>query len=1379
MRSLSESQMNGMLRYNLEELAVLEGVVAEGCGFSSMGENSHSENEKQPLFIVYLHGEEEAFIQGKNWLTKKFDTKEHPFLYDVQWLEVHIREDISQQQNNQRRINDVTKIPRQAQIVSQQVLKSLLQAKHKKILFLISVGQYYHHGTYLQAVVNLFEILIKGCWELSKDDVTAIDAKQMKGDALKSLNESLHGNWQILAVAADSLQVHNHCESAEEKAIAEISYIIKGERWINEAHSVFKKLTSIHEKINVKVKLVGWDTILNEANTEKFNFHQKYLYLFNLYMNPSYRMGEQSFRASVNRKIFRYINNRKPEESIVLANKLDIAKNTKNPDSIDTENKQTDVNSPNAFVNQDLHDENLDYRLTGFSDTTKQQYVLGQAKQLVKNLFFKPDKYRKKIKSSFQGNRFNMPVLNEHTAVPRNELLSKLKEFLNESPCLNQKIVVCYGMGGVGKSHLAYYYSNHSEYEYTLVIRLDGSGAKAFENNLRELAVHLKIIDKNSKDKAGGLKKLCSWLSQEENAKFLMIIEDVRNIYDIKEHFPRIGHFIITTRNKNLVDNGIMHLLPVDVMSDPQAIRLLQHVSKRTNENDEQFKFLANKLSNHPLALLMAGGFLLSNPEVTVENYLNQYNSKFCDLLRHRALISGNLNNNAVTVTFEISIRQIFGDDQKNRRVSLVEELLQIFACLHRQNIPAVIIENWLANYHANNLSLESNIQIRLIQQLEMHSLIKYDSQKGYISIHGILQDAVNDKMKKSAISREKSADLNLLSSTDVHFLKIEQDLFLQYIIKTMNILLSSFPYEEKFDHHCELKRILLPHIEKVLDSLDKYCKMLMKKGMMLENAQLIKLKSELILKAMIYLADVYNDIGDFVREVELLKIALVLVQKYYGQNNLLFAKTAFSLGRSYNILGNYQQAQFLIDMAFSIRQNFYGISNIKTQAVELSRKVVLYNLGELSQHKFIAELYNKLIVKGYPNECPIFYTYWSRSAQFTETSDGKLSYTDEHHSWLDLVNLSENARKKAGEIKQQNKVYNKTVLAFMLLDLGKLYRITREHLLYRGVSEQALKLLIEEYGSNHIYVVFALYNLALAEGKVSGLQKKKEVLELALNISQLNYDKNPLYFAIVLYRLSKVNLKLKNFDIGIQQLQRVLSILNYKYYSYNEIIDNVLYQLSSAYLENKDYLRAEELLIKIINERHVLYGVADARLHIMMFILAKLYQETGKLKDSKILMVRYLEFAVTFNTCSVPDRYYYIYNLHNKYHYMTESTKNLMLCAQYHLNYLGFLIMRNMQDVKHKIVIDYFKLTESDEKEIDSDKVITEYMQSCTNLEHELNQSKERPLIARLLYKGIFNNHTQESSGEIIQLVSSSDEPDVTAEDLAGEPAVSQCQLI
>lgn len=704
-------------QYILEELAVLEGCVAQGLGFSHS--KPSSSEQKQNVFIVYPGNEENAFIQAKRQL-KKFDTPEHPFLFDVQWLRISVHEELDNNNHDcWSRFVTSTKI--------------LFETKQKNLLFLISIGKKYHEGNYLKATVNLFANAIRGCAELIKQEK---DLKQLNKE--KNIDNA-KGEWRITVVAADTLQAYNDpLYDSQREEIIKKQYE-HGQEWIKLATPIFAQLKNMSEDlIPVNIRFFNWSDYINLA-IKDFSYYKYYNHLSETYTQPNSTVEANYFYDSVREKGFRYLDS------------LDRIKQDPVPTKL-TDSKQ----------------------LIGLSDPEhakkNPQFILEQCR-IVKNFIYNIDhRYRGpaielNILNSGVSIPFQIPQLTQSKCISRDHLLKQLKQLLTKPPSLTpitlENIILCYGAGGVGKSHLLATYANSPDQHYTLRIWLNCRSENDLMISFKQLGQSLMIVE--DKMKYDDIKqKVIQWL--EDNPGWLIIMDDVFDYNEVITYLPKInaGHIIFSSRVRS---EKFINTLEVCVMNENEAVSLFSVISER-KENDNNIRELTKKLSYIPLAIELAAAYLKVNPAVTIQQYEREYEKDCLDSMGNKDLIkiAGGIANKPIAVTYNMSIgriREKYHSKDKNNKISaIIEELLTVCAYLAPNNIPLLLLSKW---FHANwviKFNTEKEYFEKAIIILIDHLFIQHDSHNNLISIHSVMQDVIRAKHYKSLeISVESRKD--------------------------------------------------------------------------------------------------------------------------------------------------------------------------------------------------------------------------------------------------------------------------------------------------------------------------------------------------------------------------------------------------------------------------------------------------------------------------------------------------------------------------------------------------------------------------------------------------------------------------------------------
>ena len=271
------------------------------------------------------------------------------------------------------------------------------------------------------------------------------------------------------------------------------------------------------------------------------------------------------------------------------------------------------------------------------------------------------------------------------------------------------------------------YYAEHAKHCYSRIIGLDASDKSKLLSDLCALAIELNLCPKDTKQ-LNAAKVLKSWLEKKENSGWLIILEDIDNFAEFIEHLPANGGHIIGTTRRKMAPSENMQILPVDELDVDEAFELVRKRSHRNNLHDEQLYALINRITRHALVLETVSGFLSENPEITIEEFLTQEATFFPEIIRNKNYLSGDVTRRTIATIFQCSIHKIREADKKNKRAHLAEELLHICSCLCPANIPRSALVCWLEINHAEQLQQEPDLLMRLVEQVEQYSLIKYDT---------------------------------------------------------------------------------------------------------------------------------------------------------------------------------------------------------------------------------------------------------------------------------------------------------------------------------------------------------------------------------------------------------------------------------------------------------------------------------------------------------------------------------------------------------------------------------------------------------------------------------------------------------------------------
>lgn len=712
--------------YILQELALIHGCIPNGLLFEVT-----DPKERETVYMVYPREEDGAFAVGKKLLEQHNLLQQNPLPFEVKPLEINLHE--TEVIDGQKHY--------QAHIVKPSIIEDLLLAKTKRLLFLISVGQEYHENNCLEATVNLFENIIKGCLTLMKQEKSGHGAiNQNPHPRLKNIN----GEWQIRVLVADSLQAYNETSVEEGRK----KYLPMGKKWKDAAEKVFQRLTEACGKdIKLSPVFVHWDEFL--AESKKNAYSDKYQFLLDQYLTGAATRAATGAAEFYSVAVDKGYDHRKRqlkkrlEANLKKLNeiekRLDILQNCeKEPIEIRSIKKEKDKDRSKRKTNQ----------VIGISgDKATDPLHLKEQQRLIKCIAFDLNPALSDNHLQIFDDKFNPPKFDFENYTDRKELSSKIISVFSGAPVSDLRHVVLVGDGGMGKTSLAanYYYSS---VQYSRRIWIAGNN---LQYNFKSFGKALGIL--NEKNQQDWKKVIIDWLTQNHN--WLLIIDSNSEVDEFIQRILSLpasyGHVILTTRHwKNLPEQNVK-VLSVDPMSPEEAKELLRRTSQRPYED---FTALASQLRHLPIALKTAGTHLAANLGMTVSQYC--VHKEFDNALQDKSF------NKEIAATFNISILAIDFQLKKNKKeapIPFARYLLTVCSYLAADDIPTELLRRWFAKKYPE----QSEIFDEVYQQLLNHRLL-HECSPGLVRIHPVLQDfmrvqAAKNKIKEQAILLDEVAD--------------------------------------------------------------------------------------------------------------------------------------------------------------------------------------------------------------------------------------------------------------------------------------------------------------------------------------------------------------------------------------------------------------------------------------------------------------------------------------------------------------------------------------------------------------------------------------------------------------------------------------------
>jgi tetratricopeptide (TPR) repeat protein len=303
----------------------------------------------------------------------------------------------------------------------------------------------------------------------------------------------------------------------------------------------------------------------------------------------------------------------------------------------------------------------------------------------------------------------------------RTELISQLLSDFNSHK--GATISGLTGMGGIGKTALGLEVANKIKDQYPdAQIFLDLKGTTSPLSAL-DIARHVILSFEPAADLRGlnESNMQAAYQSVLHGKKALLFFDNARSAEQIAPLRPPVECAMLVTSRWTFPVTGLQ-AHRVDVLSEVDAINFLLELCPRIADNAAE---LAKACAYLPLALRIAGSFLLVNSDWSLEKYLSQLSDrkKRLETLKQSRANAELTTEPDLLATFELSYNALTEDDRKRWRT------LGVFPASFAGNAAGSI---W---------NLDENETQKLIGVLRRYSLLDYDETNARYYVHDLLAD--------------------------------------------------------------------------------------------------------------------------------------------------------------------------------------------------------------------------------------------------------------------------------------------------------------------------------------------------------------------------------------------------------------------------------------------------------------------------------------------------------------------------------------------------------------------------------------------------------------------------------------------------------------
>ncbi|KAF2259631.1 hypothetical protein CC78DRAFT_502933, partial [Lojkania enalia] len=349
-----------------------------------------------------------------------------------------------------------------------------------------------------------------------------------------------------------------------------------------------------------------------------------------------------------------------------------------------------------------------------------------------------------------------VPVVSQF--VSRDTEMQQLKQLLlDEIPTKSRRrVVVLYGLGGVGKTQLAVEFAREHHRRFSGIFWLDGSSeaslARSFVGMMQRLprdeliAGGAEMPKHSATDVDVAVRKCLQWLSLSSNDHWLLIYDNVdrnyldkddQQAYNVNNYFPYADHgsILITSRLASLQTYGSG--VKVGRVSTEQARIILENNARRVIEDVD---IVLKCLDGLPLALTQAGSYLRET-NMSALAYKKRYKETWEHLMKSQGHYPlEEYGNRSVLTTWTMSYEQARRESEEAAHLlklwgfldcgELWYELVAAGSCLADE----IQIPMWLHKIAGDELEFANAVGL-----LSRYSLIDANEDTGSHSMHSVL----------------------------------------------------------------------------------------------------------------------------------------------------------------------------------------------------------------------------------------------------------------------------------------------------------------------------------------------------------------------------------------------------------------------------------------------------------------------------------------------------------------------------------------------------------------------------------------------------------------------------------------------------------------
>ena len=502
------------------------------------------------------------------------------------------------------------------------------------------------------------------------------------------------------------------------------------------------------------------------------------------------------------------------------------------------------------------------------------------------------------------------------------------------------------GLGGVGKTQLAFKYAYEYACQYDAVCWINAASDITAMKSIQDFLISVKVPEAQA-ESGIRLRAFHEWVENKSN--WLLVLDNVDDFEEIKPYLPKnkevLGNILITTRLQHgfaLIRNG--EKIDVSVFSKAEAVSFLL---LRTGLTDEENALkLARRLGYLPLALEQAGAYISEeHNNVDIAGYLG--------LLDKHGLLMLKKNENiidykeSVAATWKISVKDITRPSAK--------QLLNMIAYFSADDIPILLFIHFCGHLPE---PLRSDMQNELDVNEIMGELTKYSLVKrngDYLSIHRLLQEVIVDNTKDDEVLRDC-----LSLASDVCAMEFEGQLNgFMFVAHHINVLHKRVEDLQRTDEFTDMLLTINTALAGYFLAIRDYDQSILANKFLIENYKKMgKLNSKEALLACLRMIQIFAARNEYDALLPFCLTAQFITAALDGIKGDEYATSLEATAGCLHSMGECKKALACIKRAIRIKKKIWGPSHQRTLFAMLSALGIYNSLGkEQKTRKFTHEI--------------------------------------------------------------------------------------------------------------------------------------------------------------------------------------------------------------------------------------------------------------------------------------------------------------------------------------------------------------------------------------------------------------------------------------